>query len=139
MLYQWLHIGFAATLFALNVSAQADTPPVVFDCSVTPNACTNMCWGAYCSNYEVSLEFDNPSEDTKKARRQKAGCLPNPNRCNPPNNGNDPDNNSCDEYPFASTSNADNVQQTTRCIPGSENSSMLFLQYSFVLPLYTDQ
>ena len=81
------------------------------------------------SNYDVSLNFDNPSKDTKKARRTKACCLPNPNRCNPPNNGNDPNNNSCDEYPFASTSNADDVQQTTRCIPGAENSSMLFLQY----------
>ena len=128
MLYQWLHIGFAATLFSLNINAQGDIPDVVFDCSVTPSACTNMCWGAYCSGYEVSLNFDNPDQGTKNARRTKAGCKPNPNRCNPPNNGNDPANNSCDEYPFASTSNADDVQQSTRCIPESENRSTLFLE-----------
>lgn len=108
----------ALPLLVSYTCAQADTPEVVFDCSVTPSVCTNMCWGAYCSNYEVSLEFDNPSTATKNQRRTKAGCKPNPNRCS----GGDP-NGSCDEYPFASTSNADDVQQVTRCVPGSENSS----------------
>ena len=110
--------ALALPLLVSYTYAQADTPEVVFDCSVTPSVCTNMCWGAYCSNYEVSLEFDNPSTDTKNQRRTKAGCKPNPNRCS----GGDP-NGSCDEYPFASTSNADDVQQVTRCVPGSENSS----------------
>lgn len=110
--------ALALPLLVSYTYAQADTPEVVFDCSVTPSVCTNMCWGAYCSNYEVSLEFDNPSQDTKNQRRTKAGCKPNPNRCS----GGDP-NGSCDEYPFASTSNADDVQQVTRCVPGSENSS----------------
>ena len=91
---------------------------VVFDCSVTPSVCTNMYWGAYCSNYEVSLEFDNPSTHKKNQRRTKAGCKPNPNRCS----GGNP-NGSCDEYPFASTSNADDVQAVTRCVPSSENNS----------------
>lgn len=110
--------ALALPLLVSYTYAQADTPEVVFDCSVTPSVCTNMCWGAYCSNYEVSLEFDNPSQDTKNQRRTKAGCKPNPNRCS----GGNP-NGSCDEYPFASTSNADDVQQVTRCVPGSENSS----------------
>ena len=123
MFYHWLQTGLATTLLISSINAQPDTPEVVFDCSVTPYACTNMCWGAYCSNYEVSLNFDAPSEDTKKQRRTKAGCKPNPNRCNKPNNGADPTNISCDEYPFASTSNADDVQAVTRCVPSSDNNS----------------
>ena len=123
MLHHWLQAGLAIPLLISSINAQADIPEVVFDCSVTPYACTNMCWGAYCANYEVSLNFDNPTAATKTARRTKAGCKPNPNRCNPPNNGNDPTNNSCDEYPFASTSNADDVQQVTRCVPSDDNNS----------------
>ncbi|CAD6567528.1 MAG: hypothetical protein ASARMPRED_000883 [Alectoria sarmentosa] len=122
MLHHWLQTGLATTLLLSSINAQ-ETPEVVFDCSVTPYACTNMCWGAYCSNYEVSLNFDAPSDATKTQRRKKAGCKPNPNRCNPPNNKNDPTNNSCDEYPFASTSNADDVQAVTRCIPAGDNNS----------------
>lgn len=121
----FLAASLALTFLTTRVYAQADIPEVVFDCAITPSVCTNMCWGAYCSGYEVTLHFDNPSDDTKSARRTKAGCKPNPNRCNPPNNANDPLNNSCDEYPFASTENADEVQQSTRCVPGSENSSKL--------------
>ena len=118
MLYKMLKgcLGFA--FLVRSISAQADIPEVVFDCSVTPNACANMCWGAYCSGYEVSLNFDNPSQPTKDARRKKATCLPNPNRCS----GGNP-NNSCDEYPFASTSNADDVQQVSRCVPAGDNNS----------------
>ena len=120
--------ALALPLLVSYTYAQADTPEVVFDCAVTPSVCTNMCWGAYCSNYGVSLEFDNPSQATKDQRRTKAKCKPNPNRCS----GGNPDG-SCDEYPFASTSNADDVQQVTRCVPGSENSSRFkhCLQRSF--------
>ena len=131
MLHRWLQAGLALTLLTLKVSAQADIPEVVFDCSVTPKACTNMCWGAYCSNYEVNLNFDKPNNDKKNERRKKAGCKPNPNRCNKKN---DPGNNSCDEYPFASTSNADDVQAVTRCVPPSDNNSKgLFLKPKLLL------
>ena len=117
----WALAGLALTFFFSDVAAQEDTPEVVFDCSVTPGACTNMCWGAYCANYEVSLSYDKgASQSTKRARRKKAGCGSG-NRCG--DSSPDPDGSSCDEYPFASTLEADNDQQVTRCIPPTENSS----------------
>lgn len=106
-----------------TVAAQPDIPEVVFDCSVTPGACTNMCWGAYCSGYEVSLSYDQASTPVKRARRAKAGCGRG-NRCG--DQSPDPDGGSCDEYPFASVSEADDVQQVNRCIPSSEQDSAFF-------------
>ena len=96
---------------------------MVFDCATTPAVCTNMCWGAYCAGFDVSLEWDDPSDSTKQDRRNKAGCGK-PNRCNDGQGNNpDPSSRSCDEYPFASTSNADQVQQVNRCVPKSEQDS----------------
>lgn len=120
MHYERWMIGLLGAGLFKYVTAQADIPEVVFDCSTTPGACTNMCWGAYCSGYEVSLSFDQATQDTKRARRSKAGCGPG-NRCG--DSSPDPDGNSCDEYPFASVSEADNVQQVNRCISPSEQNS----------------
>lgn len=116
----WALAGLSIYSLLNRVAAQPDIPEVVFDCSVTPGACTNMCWGAYCSGYEVSLSFDKPSKKVKRDRRAKAGCGKG-NRCG--DQSPDPDGNSCDEYPFASVQEADNVQQVNRCIPGSEQDS----------------
>ena len=107
-----------------NVIAQADIPQVIFDCSDTPGVCTTMCWGAFCSGFQVLLSYDKPSKATQKDRRNKAGCGQG-NRCK--NNSPDPDGTSCDEYPFASTAEADNVQQVNRCVPPSEQNSMFLL------------
>ncbi len=106
-------------------SVIAVPPAIVFDCNVTPGACTNMCWGAFCAGYGEGLHYDQAIDSVKTARRTKAGCGSG-NRCC--DDSPDPDGSSCDEYPFASTVNADNVQQVNRCIPPLENSSMYRLE-----------
>lgn len=120
----WI-LALAGASLLSQVAAQADTPEVVFDCSVTPGVCTNMCFGAYCRGYDVTLEYDKPSDATKTARRNKAGCTKS-NRCNSGTSP-DPDGPSCDEYPFASTSNADDVQAVNRCVPVAEQNSKHFI------------
>ena len=81
-----------------------------------------MCWGIYCTfgdnDSEATLTYDDPDDRAMKARRVKAGCNPSGNRCA----GGPPDANSCDEYPFATTEEADQVQQINRCVPQTENS-----------------
>ena len=108
--------------FLGHVGAQADIPEVVFDCAVTPGICTTMCWGAYCAGFDVQLSYDKASKATKRARRAKAGCGSG-NRCG--DQSPDPEGSSCDEYPFASVSEADHDDQVNRCVPPSENNSML--------------
>ena len=124
MFAQSLIVALAGASILSQVAAQADTPEVVFDCSVTPGVCTNMCFGAYCRGYDVTLNYDKPSDSTKTDRRNKAGCTKK-NRCSGGNSP-DPDGPSCDEYPFASTSNADDVQAVNRCVPVAEQNSMTF-------------
>ena len=119
MFAQNLIVALAGASILSQVAAQAE---VVFDCSVTPGVCTNMCFGAYCRGYDVALNYDKPSDSKKTDRRNKAGCTKN-NRCNGGNSP-DPDGPSCDEYPFASTSNADDVQAVNRCVPVAEQNSM---------------
>ncbi|KAI9794420.1 MAG: hypothetical protein M1816_005490 [Peltula sp. TS41687] len=97
-----------------------------FNCADLPNACTNMCWGAYCTpdRFGTSMNFDDPSSDTKTARRTKAGCKPGGNRCNDKKSDDyKAGNNECDEYPFASVLDAEDGQQTSRCVPPKEQRS----------------
>lgn len=115
----WALAGLAISSLLYTVTAQ-ELPEIVFDCSVTPGACTNMCWGAYCSGYDVTLSYDKPSASIKRGRREKAGCGRG-NRCG--DSSPDPDGSSCDEYPFASVEESDHVQQVNRCIPPSEQQS----------------
>lgn len=81
-----------------------------------------MCWGMYCTfgdnDAGATLTYDAPDDATARARRVKSGCNPGENRCG----GGPPDAKLCDEYLFASTSDADNVQQINRCLPQRENS-----------------
>ena len=79
-----------------------------------------MCYGAYCSDHGdgtvgVSLIYDDPSDDVENARRNEAcgnvACTA---------------EETCDEYPFASTSDADIEDRYARCVPAvpfNENSS----------------
>lgn len=123
MVHQALLLFLSGASLLGHVVSQNDPPPMVFDCNATPGVCTNMCWGAYCANFEVSLNWDRPSDAVRRGRREKAGCG-SPNRCNDGGDDNpDPTSRSCDEYPFASTSNADDVQQVNRCVPQSEQNS----------------
>ena len=53
-----------------------------------------------------------------RARMVKARCNPSGNHCTEGL----PDANSCNEYSFATTKEADQVQQINRCVPQTENS-----------------
>ena len=114
-------LALAGVSLLSQIAAQADTPEVVFDCSNTPGVCTNMCFGAYCRGYDVSLNYDKPTDAKKTTRRNNAGCTKK-SRCSGGNSP-DPEGPSCDEYPFASTSNADDVQAVNRCVPVAEQNS----------------
>ncbi|KAI9669009.1 MAG: hypothetical protein M1831_000601 [Alyxoria varia] len=55
-----------------------------------------------------------------RARRESAGCYPHPNRCSE-DVQHDPGF-SCDEFPFASTAEADQGGQVNRCVPKKQNN-----------------
>ena len=81
-----------------------------------------MCWGAYCTDqgdgpFGVTLTYDDPSEDTANARYKEA-CQTPKNRCS--GNG---DLNSCDEYPFKQTSDADLDAAVSRCVTVNAQNS----------------
>lgn len=79
--------------------------------------------GAYCTKgprFGVTLNWDRPDKTTKRRRRRSAGCAPNPNRCSTKKGY--PPGHSCDEYPFASTKEADQGGQVNRCVPAGQNS-----------------
>ncbi|KAI1213380.1 uncharacterized protein F4807DRAFT_456724 [Annulohypoxylon truncatum] len=84
--------------------------------------CNTMCYGINCKFNTKIYNYDNPSDSTKKTRRTRAGCTngkgKNKNPCKGNKNGD-----SCDEFPFASTKEADTKQQFYRCVSANDNSS----------------
>ncbi|KAI0117632.1 hypothetical protein F4776DRAFT_666282 [Hypoxylon sp. NC0597] len=84
--------------------------------------CNTMCYGVNCKFHTNTYNFDAPTESTKSDRRKRAGCTngkgKNQNPCKDNKNGD-----SCDEFPFASTKDADTKQQFYRCVPAGDNSS----------------
>lgn len=79
-------------------------------------------WGIYCTfgdnGSDATLTYDDPDDRATRARRVKARCNPSGNHCAEGL----PDANSCNEYSFATTKEADQVQQINRCVPQTENS-----------------
>ncbi|KAF2766355.1 hypothetical protein EJ03DRAFT_354068 [Teratosphaeria nubilosa] len=99
-------------------------PGMIFNCADNlQDVCNNMCWGAYCTrpSFGATLNYDryggtgDCNSDVGKARVRSAGCLPIPNRCST-NGGNPRAGEDCDEYPFASTSDADKGGQVSKCV-----------------------
>ena len=85
-----------------------------------------MCWGAFCTDQGdgaigTTLTYDAPSPDTTNAR-YKAACQTPKNRCS--GNG---DHNSCDEYPFKQTNEADIEDAVSRCVTTNAQSSKSML------------
>ena len=79
-----------------------------------------MCYGAYCSDYGSSpigtgLSYDAPSDNTKTQRYNAACSSISANVCQT--------GESCDEYPFKTTSDTDIDDQYARCVPENENQS----------------
>ncbi|KAH7371319.1 hypothetical protein BKA64DRAFT_587530, partial [Cadophora sp. MPI-SDFR-AT-0126] len=98
--------------------------------------CSNMCWGVHCTSakYSTSLTLDRSGASK---RRRTAGCTvsvtnANPsgkNRCRAPGqtfgiNAKGQPSHNCDEFPFASTREADRGGQINRCVLEAENSKL---------------
>ncbi|KAI0597282.1 hypothetical protein F4775DRAFT_561457 [Biscogniauxia sp. FL1348] len=119
-------------LLSLMASYAYATPPMSFDCGDNmQDICANMCWGAYCTQpkFGATLTYDNYGGSGKRdgpvgtARQTKAGCAPRPNRCSTKHNPPNPHaGENCDEYPFASTKDADKGGQVTKCVISKHNS-----------------
>ncbi|UNI16062.1 hypothetical protein JDV02_002537 [Purpureocillium takamizusanense] len=118
----------AAAWLATTPQVTATPPDVTFLCNRMPEVCTNMCWAVRCGSptFSQTLNWDSPNDDTAKKRRLSAGCQKG-NKCNKGRKG--PGHRggkftSCDEYPFASTSDSKfpNGHQVSRCVPPVENS-----------------
>ncbi|KAH6662756.1 hypothetical protein B0J14DRAFT_570798 [Halenospora varia] len=118
MKYQLLFLGAVGMM-----GASADV--LTFDCSVMPEICRSMCYGANCMGVGTSLNYDKLADAKKwsalkSQRRKAAGCLKTGgNRCSSKNNGGITGVN-CDEYPFAST--AASGTRGNRCVPTTQNS-----------------
>ncbi|QIX01353.1 hypothetical protein AMS68_006870 [Peltaster fructicola] len=118
-------------LILLALASQAlAAPGVIFNCADNlQDVCANMCWGAYCTrpSFGVTLNYDryggtgNRNSPTGVARQKSAGCAPRPNRCST-KGGNKKAGQNCDEYPFASTSDADKGGQVSKCVIIGHNS-----------------
>lgn len=108
--------------FVLFATASLATPPpeitFTFDCS-KPNGkgaretCNTMCFGLKCHNIPNYFNFDDPDQETKDERREKAGCGRN-NRCSKDPYGSGFE---CDEFPFAMSSQGSAGGQINRCVP----------------------
>ncbi|KAH8651592.1 hypothetical protein BGZ60DRAFT_188396 [Tricladium varicosporioides] len=118
MKYQLLFLGAVGMM-----GASADV--LTFDCSVMPEICKSMCYGANCMGVGTSLNYDKLADAKKwsalkSQRRKAAGCLKTGgNRCSSKNNGGITGVN-CDEYPFASTDASGT--RGNRCVPTTQNS-----------------
>ncbi|TQV93252.1 hypothetical protein V2A60_010314 [Cordyceps javanica] len=115
-----------AGLVSFAGQTQATPPDITFLCDKAPEVCTNMCWATRCASptFPQTLTFDFPDEVKKEERRKSAGCEKG-NKCNKGKSGTGHRGDgyeSCDEYPFASTKEADQGHQVSRCVPGTQNS-----------------
>ncbi|KKA23184.1 hypothetical protein T310_2777 [Rasamsonia emersonii CBS 393.64] len=81
----------------------------------TPNHILN--WDCSDRMQGTSLEWDKPSDSTKQARSNAAGCGNN-NRCSKAPYGSTFE---CDEFPYKSTKNADHNVAVNRCVPKDQN------------------
>ncbi|KAK6953488.1 hypothetical protein Daesc_005793 [Daldinia eschscholtzii] len=128
----WILALVAATpmALALGQESSADGADLVtraavkkrvltFDCDRMPEVCHNMCFATNCKHKPKQLTWDKPRSSVEGKRRRTAGCGSN-NRCSQKKLGKKGFN--CDEYPFASSKQADRGGQINRCVPERENS-----------------
>ncbi|KAI1659452.1 hypothetical protein F4813DRAFT_353026 [Daldinia decipiens] len=84
--------------------------------------CNTMCFGTKCHFKKNTYTFDGANEAKKRQRRQKAGCNPTKqNICK--KNKKFRGKTGCDEFPLASTLEADKGNQIFRCVPEIDNNS----------------
>jgi Deoxyribonuclease NucA/NucB len=90
-----------------------------WDCTNSLATCNNACYAIYCKKFPSKLTYDS-NQSNRPPRRTASGCNKTP--CT--NTGYKAFGNSCDEYPFASTTQG-GKGAILRCVDASENSSKL--------------
>ncbi len=123
---QFKQLAFTGLACVISLPQVIAKPPdVTFLCDKTPEICSNMCYAVRCAKprFAQSLTFDFPDKNTTQARTKAAGCG-SCNRCTEQGRGmvghRGAPNDTCFEYPFASTNEADGGHQVSRCVPASE-------------------
>ncbi|KAJ6779448.1 hypothetical protein PWT90_05427 [Aphanocladium album] len=118
-------LTFLVCLASFAGQALGSPPDITFLCDKTPQICTNMCWAIRCGepSFNSTLTFDWPSAETKDVRRSRGGCGVGHNPCGVSRTG--PGHrkapfDSCHEYPPASTKEADDGPQVSRCVSTAE-------------------
>ena len=95
-----------------------------WDCTKSLATCNNACFAANCKGSPSLLTYDSDVAN-RRPRRTASGC----NRTPCTNTNYSSFGNSCDEYPFASTTEG-GKGAILRCVDSSENSSK---SYNIVL------
>ncbi|KAJ5539588.1 hypothetical protein N7513_007920 [Penicillium frequentans] len=111
----------ALTLIAFVPFALGQLDMLNLDCTNYPGPCNNDCYAAYVANKPITLNYNGP-DGQSNSRRRAAGCV-SPSPCG---NGKLPtqssDENTCDEYPYASTVEGGSGS-ILRCTSDDENSA----------------
>ncbi|KAK3578781.1 hypothetical protein CHS0354_030197 [Potamilus streckersoni] len=94
----------------MNINEDVEQPNLVFNCGNMPNVCANIRNAINNNGKTRNLQRITSRSQIRRNRRASCGRL----RC--------PRGQSCDEYPFASTSQGGRGA-TIRCVPAAENSS----------------
>ncbi|THW98391.1 hypothetical protein D6D13_10639 [Aureobasidium pullulans] len=118
------HFHYLTSILGLAHSTYAAM--LTLDCTTFPESCNNDCYGIFSAGLPSSLTWDMPTTAVEKQRRRGSGCT-NTNSysvCSStkgvaPWNQDGP---SCDEYPYASTSQGGMAGASLRCMSQSDNS-----------------
>ncbi|KAF2159721.1 hypothetical protein M409DRAFT_70891 [Zasmidium cellare ATCC 36951] len=114
-------LTFILLLLGLLSSIQQVSSFALFNvsCELYPGPCNNNCYAIFVANKRSNLNWDKPTSQTKSKRRRDAGCDPNPcknGKMDKPSS----DEDSCDEYPYASTVEG-GTGAIIRCTDENEN------------------
>ena len=91
-----------------------------WDCTKSLGTCNNACFAVHCKGSAYKLNYDS-NQANRGPRRTASGCNRTP--CTHTHYGSF--GNSCDEFPFASTTQG-GAGAILRCVDSSENSSKLY-------------
>lgn len=113
-----------STLMSCSMGAM-----ITLDCTTFPESCNNDCYGIFSAGRPALLNWDKPTRSVLAMRRRRSGCTYSKtgNSVCSKTNGVKPWNQhgsgSCDEYPYASTSQGGQASTALRCVDQSDNSN----------------
>lgn len=118
---------FSFLAVAISLGQVSYAAMLTLDCTTFPESCNNDCYGIFSAGLASALTWDQPTTSVVNQRRRGSGCTyskTGSSVCSS-SNGVAPWNQygaSCDEYPYASTSQGGMAGATLRCITQSDNS-----------------